>query len=41
MDGFGRDNLIIGAGVGGGPLMAVYLYDGTLRNRSFAGAPNS
>jgi len=41
LDGLGRDDLIIGAGVGGGPVVAVYLPDGTLRDVFFAGDPSS
>ena len=41
LDDLGRDDLIIGAGAGGGPVVAIYLPDGTLRDIFFAGDPNS
>ncbi|QEL19615.1 Calx-beta domain-containing protein [Limnoglobus roseus] len=36
LDGTGRDNVIVGAGAGGGPVVAVYNPDGTLRNQFLA-----
>ena len=41
LDGLGRDDLIVGAGVGGGPVVAVYLPDGTLRDTFMAYDPSS
>ena len=40
LDGLGRDDLIVGAGFGGGPVVAVFLPDGTLRDKFFAGDPS-
>jgi len=39
LDGLGRDDLIVGAGIGGGPVVAIYLADGTLRDLFMAGDP--
>ncbi len=41
LDGLGRDDVIVGAGVGGGPVVAVYLPDGTLRDMFMAYDPSS
>jgi hypothetical protein len=39
LDGIGRDNVIVGAGAGGSPLVAVYLPDGTLQRQFMAYDP--
>ncbi|QEL17125.1 Calx-beta domain-containing protein [Limnoglobus roseus] len=40
LDGIGQDNVIVGAGVGGSPLVAVYLPDGTLQREFMAYDPD-